>query len=59
MWLHWYVEQRKLTMEIPETTATDLTRRLRRVEGQLRGIRQMLAERYAVEDVEKMFMKLV
>ncbi len=88
-------------MEIPENTVADLNRRLRRVEGQLRGIQQMLAEErdcrdivtqmsaaskaldqagfmlvasgltwclahpeessargYAVEDVQKMFMKL-
>ena len=88
-------------MEIPENTVADLTRRLRRVEGQLRGIQQMLVEErdcrdivtqmsaaskaldqagfllvasgltwciahpeesatqgYAVEDVQKMFMKL-
>ena len=88
-------------MDIPEDTVTDLTRRLRRVEGQIRGIQQMLAEArdcrdivtqmsaaskaldqagfllvasgltwclsnpeqsaaegYAIEDVQKMFMKL-
>jgi DNA-binding FrmR family transcriptional regulator len=88
-------------MEIPEDTLADLTKRLRRVEGQIRGIQQMLAderdcrdivtqmsaasraldqagfllvasgltwclahpeesaaEGYAVEDVQKMFMKL-
>jgi DNA-binding FrmR family transcriptional regulator len=88
-------------MEIPEDTIADLTKRLRRVEGQIRGIQQMLvderdcrdvvtqmsaasralnqagfllvasgltwclahpeesaAEGYAVEDVQKMFMKL-
>ncbi len=31
-------------MEIPETTVTDLIRRLKRVEGQVRGLQQMLAE---------------
>ena len=38
-------------MEIPETTVTDLTRRLRRVEGQLRGIQQMLAEERDCRDI--------
>jgi len=32
-------------MELPEETVGDLTRRLRRVEGQIRGIQQMLADR--------------
>lgn len=88
-------------MDIPEDTTTDITRRLRRVEGQIRGIQQTLAEErdcrdiviqmsaaskaldqagfllvasglmwrlsnpeqsagegYAIEDVQKMFMKL-
>lgn len=88
-------------MEIPEATVDDLTKRLRRVEGQIRGIQQMIAderdcrdivtqmsaasraldqagfllvasgltwclahpeesaaEGYAIEDVQKMFMKL-
>jgi DNA-binding FrmR family transcriptional regulator len=31
-------------MELPEETVADLIRRLRRVEGQVRGIQQMLAE---------------
>ena len=31
-------------MELPEETMSDLVRRLRRVEGQTRGIQQMLAE---------------
>ena len=31
-------------MELPEETVADLTRRLRRVEGQIRGIQQMLAD---------------
>jgi DNA-binding FrmR family transcriptional regulator len=30
-------------MEIPEDTIADLTRRLRRVEGQVRGLQQMVA----------------
>lgn len=88
-------------MEIPEETLADLNRRLRRVEGQIRGVQQMLtdgrdcrdivtqmsaaskaldqagfllvaaglrwcvahpeqsaAEGYAIEDVQRMFMKL-
>jgi DNA-binding FrmR family transcriptional regulator len=88
-------------MDISEETVGDLTRRLRRVEGQIRGVQQMLAdgrdcrdivtqlsaaskaldqagfllvasgltwclanpeesaaEGYALEDVQKMFMKL-
>src|SRR5688572_33046563 len=32
------------TMELPEETVHDLMRRLRRVEGQVRGVHQMLAE---------------
>jgi DNA-binding FrmR family transcriptional regulator len=31
-------------MELPDDTVADLTRRLRRVEGQARGIQQMLAD---------------
>lgn len=31
-------------MELPEETVRDLMRRLRRVEGQVRGVHQMLAE---------------
>lgn len=31
-------------MELPEETVADVTRRLRRVEGQVRGLQQMLAE---------------
>ena len=31
-------------MELPEDTITDLLRRLRRIEGQVRGIQQMLSE---------------
>ena len=31
-------------MELPEETIADLTRRLRRVEGQVRGLQQMLAD---------------
>jgi DNA-binding FrmR family transcriptional regulator len=38
-------------MDIPEGTVADLTRRLRRVEGQLRGIQQMLAEARDCRDV--------
>jgi DNA-binding FrmR family transcriptional regulator len=38
-------------MEIPEETIADVTRRLRRVEGQLRGIQQMLADGRDCRDV--------
>jgi DNA-binding FrmR family transcriptional regulator len=31
-------------MELPEDTVADLIRRLRRIEGQVRGIQQMLSE---------------
>jgi len=31
-------------MQLPETTITDLQKRLRRIEGQVRGIQAMLAE---------------
>jgi DNA-binding FrmR family transcriptional regulator len=31
-------------MELPADTISDMTRRLRRVEGQVRGIQQMLVE---------------
>jgi DNA-binding FrmR family transcriptional regulator len=31
-------------MDLPEETISDLTRRLRRVEGQVRGLQQMLAD---------------
>ncbi len=31
-------------MELPEETIADLTKRLRRVEGQVRGLQQMLAD---------------
>ena len=38
-------------MNIPEQTIADLTRRLRRVEGQIRGIQQMLADGRDCRDV--------
>lgn len=38
-------------MELPEDTIADLIRRLRRVEGQVRGIQQMLSERRDCRDV--------
>ena len=38
-------------MELPEETVADLTRRLRRAEGQLRGVQQMLAEGRDCRDV--------
>ena len=31
-------------MDLPEETVADLTKRLRRAEGQVRGVQQMLAE---------------
>lgn len=38
-------------MQIPDETLADLQRRLRRVEGQVRGIQQMLAESRDCRDV--------
>jgi DNA-binding FrmR family transcriptional regulator len=38
-------------MEIPAEALADVTRRLRRVEGQLRGIQQMLADGRDCRDV--------
>lgn len=38
-------------MELPDETIADLTRRLRRVEGQTRGIQQMLADGRDCRDV--------
>ena len=38
-------------MDLPEETIEDLTRRLRRVEGQVRGIQSMLAEGRDCKDV--------
>jgi len=38
-------------MEIPETTIADLIRRLRRLEGQIRGIQQMLTDERDCRDV--------
>ena len=32
------------SMELPESTISDLQRRLRKVEGQVRGIHQMIAD---------------
>ena len=39
------------TVELPEETVADLTRRLRRAEGQVRGVQQMLAERRDCRDI--------
>ena len=33
-----------MVVELPEETVADVTRRLRRIEGQVRGLQQMLAE---------------
>ena len=38
-------------MELPDETAADLQRRLRRIEGQVRGIQQMLHEQRDCRDV--------
>jgi DNA-binding FrmR family transcriptional regulator len=38
-------------MELPEETIADLTRRLRRAEGQVRGVQQMLAEGRDCRDI--------
>lgn len=38
-------------MDLPEETISDLIRRLRRVEGQVRGIQQMLAEDRDCRDI--------
>lgn len=38
-------------MELPEETVADVIRRLRKVEGQVRGIQQMLADKRDCRDV--------
>ncbi len=38
-------------MELPEETIADLVRRLRRVEGQVRGIQQMLSDGRDCRDI--------
>ena len=38
-------------MELPDDTINDLQRRLRRIEGQVRGIQTMLTERRECADV--------
>lgn len=38
-------------MDLPEETIADLTRRLRKVEGQVRGIQGMLAEQRDCRDI--------
>lgn len=38
-------------MDLPEETVADLTRRLRRAEGQVRGVTQMLAEGRDCRDI--------
>ncbi len=38
-------------MELPEETVADVIRRLRRVEGQVRGIQQMLSEGRDCRDI--------
>ncbi len=39
------------TMELPESTISDLQRRLRKVEGQVRGVNQMIADGRDCRDV--------
>jgi DNA-binding FrmR family transcriptional regulator len=38
-------------VELPEELVTDLNRRLRRIEGQVRGIQQMLADGRECRDI--------
>ena len=38
-------------MELPEETVADLQKRLRRIEGQVRGLQQMLTEERDCRDV--------
>jgi len=38
-------------MELPESTISDLQRRLRKVEGQVRGVNQMIADGRDCRDV--------
>ncbi len=38
-------------MELPEETITDIQRRLRRAEGQVRGVQQMVAEGRDCRDI--------
>ena len=38
-------------MQLPDDTLDDLTRRLRRIEGQVRGIQQMLTESRESRDI--------
>lgn len=39
------------SMKLPDDVSTDLAKRLRRIEGQVRGIQQMLAENRECRDV--------
>jgi DNA-binding FrmR family transcriptional regulator len=41
----------KNPMELPDQTVNDLQKRLRRIEGQVRGLQQMLAEERDCRDV--------
>ena len=45
------VNPKALTWEMPAETMEDLRRRLRRVDGQVRGIERMLAEGRACEEI--------
>lgn len=40
-----------VSMDLPDETVADVLRRLRRVEGQVRGIQQMLAEGRDCRDI--------
>ena len=46
-----YPSLKKETMDLPEQTIDDLLKRLRRVEGQIRGIQQMLLDGRECRDV--------
>jgi DNA-binding FrmR family transcriptional regulator len=41
----------EVTVELPDETIADLTKRLRRAEGQVRGVQQMLAEGRDCRDI--------
>ena len=43
--------QGRTIVELPEETIADLTKRLRRAEGQVRGVQQMLAEGRDCRDI--------
>ena len=47
----WCTSLRRNVVELAEETVTDLTKRLRRAEGQVRGVQQMLAEGRDCRDI--------